>query len=162
MTGGAALKDRASLLAVAASLVGSAAATVCAQTLVPFTVTANGEITQPLGGKGGDAGRGRAVVFDPERGNCTICHPIPDKGAAGDPRLHGNVAPPLAGVGARLTEGQLRLRLVDGTRINPDTVMPPYYRIDGLARVGDAWRGRPVLQAGDIEDIVAYLQTLKD
>lgn len=152
---------RTNMRALVATLLVLASPPAVAQTLLPFAAT-NGAIAAPLGGVRGNATRGRAVVFDPERGNCTICHPIPDNGPGGDPRLHGNVAPTLAGVGARLGEGQLRLRLVDGTRINPDTVMPPYYRIDGLARVGDAWRGRPVLQAGEIEDIVAYLLTLKD
>ena len=68
----------------------------------------------------------------------------------------------MAGVAGRLTAPQMRLRLVDGTRINPDTVMPPYYRIEGLARVGEAWRGRPVLTGPEIEDIVAFLSTLRE
>ena len=73
----------------------------------------------------------------------------------------GDIAPPLSGVGARLSEGQLRLRIVDSSRLNPETVMPSYYKVDGLVRVASAWRGKPVLTAQQIEDVVAYLKTLK-
>jgi sulfur-oxidizing protein SoxX len=73
----------------------------------------------------------------------------------------GNLGPPLSGVGARLNQGQLRLRIVDSMRLNRDTIMPPYYRIDGLNDVGERWRGRPVLTAQQVEDTVAYLLTLR-
>ncbi len=127
-----------------------------AQKITPFVV-AGDAIPAPLAGLSGDPARGKALAFDPERGNCTICHPVP----GGDPRVQGNVGPPLAGVGERLTTGQLRLRLVDGTRINPATIMPPYHRVDGLHRVGREWAGKPVLDAQQVEDIVAFLATLK-
>lgn len=127
-----------------------------APALVVFKISGD-TIAEPLGGRRGDAARGRATAFDPERGNCTICHPAP----GGDPRTQGNVAPTLDGVANRLEEGQLRLRLVDAPRLNAETIMPPYYRIDGLNRVGEQWRDRPVLQASEIEDVVAYLMTLK-
>lgn len=130
--------------------------TAQAQQPAPFAVTAD-TIAAPLAGLKGDAERGRKLAFDPERGNCTICHPVP----GGDARGQGTVGPPLAGVGGRLSTGQMRLRLVDGTRINPDTIMPPYHRIDGLNRVGREWAGKPVLSAQDVEDIVAFLETLK-
>ncbi len=74
----------------------------------------------------------------------------------------GEVGPPLAGVGARLSPGQIRLRLVDPTRVNPAAAMPAYHRVDGLAKVDPRWRGRPVLSAQEIEDVVAYLATLGD
>ena len=144
-------------LLVAVPAASMAAAQSVPGALVPFVVAGDG-IVAPLGGARGDAARGRAVVFDGERGNCTICHPVP----GGDARAQGNVGPMLAGVAGRLTAPQMRLRLVDGTRINPDTVMPPYYRIEGLARVGQAWRGRPVLTGPEIEDIVAFLSTLRE
>jgi sulfur-oxidizing protein SoxX len=73
----------------------------------------------------------------------------------------GNIGPPLAGVGARLSEGQLRLRIVDSMRLNRDTIMPSYYRVDGLNLVAEAWRGKPVLTAQQVEDTVAYLLTLR-
>ena len=141
-----------------AVLACAAADSAAAQSpLVPFTVTGDA-ITEPLGGQRGDAARGKAIAFDGERGNCTICHPVP----GGDARTQGNVGPTLAGVAQRLSAGQMRLRLVDGTRINPETVMPPYYRIDGLNRVSEAFRSKPALATADIEDIIAFLQTLKE
>ncbi|SDB73544.1 sulfur-oxidizing protein SoxX [Belnapia rosea] len=111
-----------------------------------------------LTGQPGDAARGRAIVATRQRGLCLLCHagPFPEE------RFQGDLAPSLAGVGTRLTEGQLRLRLVDGRRLNPETIMPSYYRTEGLVRVGPAWQGRTVLSAGEIEDVVAFLLTLRD
>ena len=152
-TGGAALYG--SLAGVAIAQGPSAQAPP--EKMVPYIVKGQA-IAEPLGGQRGGAARGRLVLFDGERGNCTICHPVP----GGDPRTQGNVAPTLAGVARRLTEGEMRLRLVDGTRINPATVMPPYYRVEGLSRVGEAFRGRPALSATEIEDIIAFLQTLRE
>lgn len=150
--------ERSVLVAIALALTVSNHVDVRAQTtaIAPYRV-AGDAIAEPLAGLAGDAVRGRAVAFDPERGNCTICHPVP----GGDARGQGTVGPPLAGVGTRLTTGQLRLRLVDGTRINPDTIMPPYHRITGLNRVAREWAGKPVLTAQEIEDVVAFLATVK-
>ena len=80
---------------------------------------------------------------------------------APDERLHGDVGPSLMGVAGRLSEGQLRLRLVDGRRLNPASLMPSYYRLDGLRRVATAYAGKPVLTAEEIEDVLAYLMTLR-
>jgi sulfur-oxidizing protein SoxX len=105
----------------------------------------------------GDAARGRAIVANRQVGLCLLCHtaPIPEE------RFQGNLAPDLAGAGARWTEGQLRQRLVDARRLNPETIMPPYYRTDALVRVGSAWQGRTLLNAQQLEDVVAYLVTLQ-
>lgn len=105
-----------------------------------------------------DPARGRAIVLDRRLGLCLLCHsgPFPDE------KFQGNLAPDLAGAGSRWSAGQLRLRLVDATRLNPDTIMPPYYRVDGLTRVGAGWHGKPILTAEEIEDVVAFLSTLKD
>jgi len=104
----------------------------------------------------GDPVRGEAVVTR-QSSTCTLCHagPFPN------PHLQGNVGPDLRGVGARLSPAELRERLVDASRVNPDTVMPSFFRTEGLVRVGAPWRGKPILSAGDIEDAVAYLATLK-
>ncbi|MCY7386999.1 MAG: sulfur oxidation c-type cytochrome SoxX [Burkholderiales bacterium] len=104
----------------------------------------------------GDPSRGRDVVMGRD-GNCLLCHAIPETGA----RFMGDLGPPLAGAGARLSAAQLRMRLIDPQRSNPDTIMPAYARIDGLTRVGKAWRGKPILGAQQIEDVVAYLGTLR-
>jgi sulfur-oxidizing protein SoxX len=111
-----------------------------------------------LTGKPGDPARGRAIVANRTLGLCLLCHgaPIPEE------RFQGNLAPSLAGAGARATPGQLRLRLIDPARLNPDTIMPPYFRTDGLARVARNFQGRPILTAEQIEDVVAWLATLKE
>ena len=114
-------------------------------------------IPQSLTGKPGDAARGREISFSRDRGNCPVCHMLP----APDEKLHGDVGPSLVGVAGRLTEGQLRLRLVDGRRLNPASLMPSYYHQDGLKRVATAYAGKTVLTAEEIEDVLAYLMTLR-
>ena len=105
----------------------------------------------------GDAARGRAIVANRQVGLCLLCHsgPFPEE------KFQGNLAPSLEGSGSRASAGELRLRLVDASRLNPDTIMPSYYRIEGLTRVAPAFAGKPLLSAEQIEDVVAYLQSLK-
>lgn len=111
-----------------------------------------------LAGSAPDTVRGRAIVIDPLRGNCTICHVVPGDGE----RFHGDLAPSLAGVGSRYSLAQIRLRVADGRRLNPASIMPSYYRpTDRLFRVARRFEGKPVLTAVEVEDIVAYLVTLK-
>jgi sulfur-oxidizing protein SoxX len=133
----------------------SGCATQEAQPLLPYTVTGDA-IPAPLAAVAGDPERGRGVLAGRD-GNCLLCHAVPEAGE----RYRGNLAPPLSGVGARLTAGQLRLRIVDASLLNRDTIMPAYYRIDGLNRVGERWRGKPILTPQQIEDTVAYLLTLR-
>ncbi len=111
-----------------------------------------------LTGAPGDAARGRVIVLDRQRGLCLLCHAGPFR----EERFQGDLAPSLAGAGARLSDGQLRLRMVDGRRLNPATIMPSYYSTEGLVRVGRAWQGRTILSAEEIEDVVAFLVTLRD
>jgi sulfur-oxidizing protein SoxX len=119
----------------------------------------NGDaIPEPLGGLRGDAGRGRTIVLDREVGNCLICHAVPDPSEA----FQGELGPPLQGVGSRLSEGQLRLRIVDQTRLNPETIMPPYHRVEDLTNVAPRHRGKPALSAQEVEDVVAYLASLRE
>jgi len=111
----------------------------------------------PLTDRPGDPLRGRQIVQDHQLGNCLLCHAGPF------PALHlqGTIGPSLVGVGSRLDAGQLRLRLIDARKLNPDTVMPPYYEADGLNRVAHQWQSKTALSAQQIEDVVAYLATLR-
>ena len=102
-----------------------------------------------------DAARGREVFASRDVGRCVLCHGAP--GIA----LAGNVGPSLAGVASRLTVGQIRLRIADITRVNPDAVMPTFHRIEGMVRVAPEYRGMPALDAQQVEDVVAWLATLK-
>jgi L-cysteine S-thiosulfotransferase len=140
-------------------LVGAAglSATAGEESLVPYTVVGDA-IPASLTGTGGDPDRGRAIVLDRRLGACLLCHagPFPEE------KLHGTLAPDLSGAASRWTAGEFRLRLVDPTRFNPATIMPAYYRVEGLTRVGAAWRGKPILSAEQIEDVIAFLLTLRD
>jgi L-cysteine S-thiosulfotransferase len=120
-------------------------------------VVAGDAIPESLTGMPGDAAQGRALVVD-RTSTCILCHsgPFPEQ------KFQGDLAPSLAGAGSRWSEGQLRLRLVDASSLNPATIMPSYYRVEGLVRVGQAWRGKPILSAEQIEDIVVYLASLRE
>ena len=143
------------LLGALAGMLVSAAAVAGDADLVPYEVV-NYAIPAPLTDVPGDPVRGQAVMIDREGGNCLGCHEVPL-----DAEFFGTTGPPLTSVGARLNEGQIRLRLVDPKVLNPMTMMPAYYKVDGLHRVRKGFAGNPVLTAQQIEDIVAYLATLK-
>ncbi|MFB6448522.1 sulfur oxidation c-type cytochrome SoxX [Bradyrhizobium tunisiense] len=132
------------------------ATSATADTLAPYKIVGDG-IPAPLTGSPGDAARGRALVLA-RTTTCILCHtgPFPET------RFQGDLAPDLTGAGNRWTVSQLRLRLVDASRFNAQTIMPSYYRNDGLARVGRNFAGKPILSATEIEDIVAFLATLRD
>ncbi len=115
-------------------------------------------IPKSLTGQPGDAARGRAIVANRSVGLCLLCH----SGPIAEERFQGDLAPSLAGAGTRWSAGQLRLRIVDGSRLNADTIMPPYYRTTGLQRVARNFEGKTILTAAQVEDVVAYLVTLKD
>jgi L-cysteine S-thiosulfotransferase len=114
-------------------------------------------IAHPLGGLAGDAARGRSIVADRSLGLCLLCHSAP----IAEERFQGDIGPDLGDAGSRLSEAQLRLRLVDGRRLNPASVMPAYHAEQGSVRVGSQWKGKPVLSAQQIEDVIAYLRTLR-
>jgi L-cysteine S-thiosulfotransferase len=124
----------------------------------PAPVVIGDSMPNALGGLVGDVARGRSVVRDRQTGNCLICHAAPEP----EELFMGNLGPALQGVGSRLTTGQLRLRMVDQRRINPMTIMPPYFATTGLNRVAERYREQPALSAQAIEDVVAYLVTLKE
>jgi sulfur-oxidizing protein SoxX len=148
-------RGRAAVLgALLATLAGGAG---LADELLAYKVEGNA-IVAPLTGKPGDATRGRAIVTNRTVGLCLLCHsgPFPDE------RFQGNLAPDMRGAGSRWSVGELRLRMVDSHRLNPDTIMPAYYKLDGLTRVAPAFRGKPLLTAEQIEDVVAFLASLRD
>ncbi len=115
-------------------------------------------IPEPLTAEPGNPDRGRLIVRDLSAASCLICHamPIPEEPD------HGDIGPPLHGVGARLTPAELRERLVDPKALNPDTVMPSYFRTEGLKDVLMRYRGRTIYSAQQVEDVVAYLSTLTE
>lgn len=145
------------VLATAAALCTVGVAGAGGDELRPYVVVGDA-IPASLTGGPGDPERGRAIVANRQVGLCLLCHtgPFPDE------HFQGNLAPDLAGAGGRASAGQLRLRIVDASRLNPNTIMPPYYRVDGLERVAANFRGKPILSAEQIEDVIAFLVTLKD
>lgn len=138
-----------------------AAALVCAlaraEPLRSYSIVGDA-VPAPLTGTKGDAARGRKIVVTRQLGLCLLCHsgPFPEE------RFQGDLAPDLRGAGARWSEGQLRLRIVNAAKLNPDTIMPPYYVVDGLRQAAPQFRGKPLLTAEQIEDVVAFLATLRE
>lgn len=145
-------------VAVAAAVCAMLTGPVTAESLVEYQVDKSSySINEPLTGQAGDAENGKKVAVSRRKGNCLACHvmPIPEEA------FHGLIAPPLTGVGARYTEGQLRLRMVDAKLFNPNTIMPSFYKVEGIHRPLPEFEGKPVLTAQEIEDVIAYLATLK-
>jgi sulfur-oxidizing protein SoxX len=115
------------------------------------------QVVASLSGQPGDPVRGRALVVSRQEGLCILCHsgPFPEE------RFQGNWAPDLAASAGRLSPAQLRARIVDASRFNPDTIMPSYFRTEGLRRVAPQFAGKTILTAQEIEDVVAFLVSLK-
>jgi sulfur-oxidizing protein SoxX len=155
------LRESVSMMACAVVVALPAARHARAQTepdlRSTYTVVGDG-IPKPLSDERPNVENGRRIVTERQQGLCVLCHsgPFPEV------RFQGDLATNLAGTGSRWSEAQLRLRLVDASRLNPQTIMPSYYRTEGLERVGWQWRGQPVLNAQQIEDVVAFLRTLRD
>jgi sulfur-oxidizing protein SoxX len=141
----------------AASVLGSAGLADEPADMVDYTVV-DYAIPEALTDLPGDPDRGRAVAINRQLGNCLSCHamPIPEQA------FHGETGPDLRGVGDRYTAAQLRLQVVDAHAINPDSMMPAFYAVAGRHRVSDAFEGKPIIDAQQVEDVVAYLMTLKD
>jgi sulfur-oxidizing protein SoxX len=139
-------------------VVGHCMLAACAHKPVPPTQQPafSDALPEALTAKPGDAARGREIVVGRDA-NCLFCHAIPETGE----RFMGNIGPPLSGVGSRLTAAQIRQRIVDPTKVKRDVAMPAYYRVEGLEQVARQYRGRPILDAQQVEDVIAYLLTLK-
>ncbi|MBI3451437.1 MAG: sulfur oxidation c-type cytochrome SoxX [Rhodospirillales bacterium] len=125
--------------------------------LVKFEIK-NGGIPASLTGKPGDAAAGKKIVVGRRLGNCLACHEI---STLKNEEFHGNTGPVLDGVAGRLSAAEMRLRLVDATKVTPDTMMPPFYRTEGLNRVRKEFVDKTILSADQIEDVLAFLVTLK-
>ena len=119
---------------------------------------ANNAIPASLTGKPGDPANGRKVAIDRRKGNCLACHAI---SVIPEQQFHGNIGPALDGVGAIYSAAELRLRVVNPKVLNPDTMMPSFYRTTGFHRVQKKWQGKSIISAQEVEDVVAFLQTLK-
>jgi L-cysteine S-thiosulfotransferase len=146
-------------IAVVVPALALAAGAACAADPAPGEVAAYRVVDDgiPEALAAGDAARGRALVTARDPANCVLCHAVPDPAIP----FAGNVGPPLAGVAARRAVPQLRLRVVDNLRVNPQTIMPSYYRLAGLDRVAAPYQGKTILTAPQVEDVVAYLATLR-
>ena len=144
-------------MAIVATIAGGISWVQADAPVQPYVVVGDA-IPASLTGVPGDPVRGKAIVVSRQTGLCLLCHaaPLPEE------KFQGTIGPDLKGAGLRNTEGQLRLRIVDSRIFNPDTIMPSYYRQDGLEKIAPAFRGKTVLTAEQIEDVVAFLKTLRD
>lgn len=153
------LKPGAGLLAAIGFTVAAltAPALVAAQGAASYRIVDDSSIPESLTGKAGDPAKGRAVAINRKQGNCLACHvmPVPEQ------PFHGKVGPDLSDVASRYSEGELRLRVVDPKVLNAATIMPAFYRTDGFHRVAKKFNGKSILTAEQVEDVVAYLMTLK-
>lgn len=140
----------------AACTLGLAALSACDASqgaLITASMIEGDAIPAPLAADPGDAERGRTIFTERERGHCVICHTL----GSVDAPFQGNLGPTLTGIGARLTPGQIRLRIAKPSEVWPETVMPSYYRVGGLHQVRAEFAGAPILSAQEIEDLVAFL-----
>ncbi len=145
------------ILVSAAAAVLLLAGSASADGLVKYKVADNA-IQQSLTGKPGDAAEGVKTFTNRKLGNCLGCHQV--TALAKEP-FHGEIGPSLDGVAGRYSEAQLRMQVVNAKVLNPDTIMPAFYRTEGLHRVLDNFKDKPILTAEEVENVVAYLKTLK-
>ena len=148
------LTSLAALLVPVMMVAGSASAAGA----MKYEVVDNSSIPKSLTGTPGDAAKGKKTAISRKKGNCLACHkmPIPEQS------FHGEVGPDLAGVASRYNEGELRLRLVDSKILNESTIMPAFYMSEGFHRPLKKFVGKSILNAAEIEDVLAYLLTLKE
>ncbi len=118
------------------------------------------EIAKSLTGSSGDPVAGRKWIINRQLGNCLACH---KNSMMNDQLFHGEVGPPLDGAGSRWTVPQLRAIVANSKQVfGPDTLMPAFYRNGDAARTARAFKGKTILSAQQVEDVVAYLSNLKD
>ncbi|MEM1419222.1 MAG: sulfur oxidation c-type cytochrome SoxX [Pseudomonadota bacterium] len=149
-------------MALGAAVAALTVATALAGTVGPgdVEIVDDSAIPASLTGVAGDPVAGKDVFTGRKLGNCLACHQV--SSLMDEQQFHGEVAPPLDGVADRYSEGELRLQVVNSKVINEDTLMPAFYRVEGLNRVNEKFEGKTILTAQQVEDVVAYLQTLKE
>jgi sulfur-oxidizing protein SoxX len=142
--------------------IGAAAAEEVAPTAVSFT---DGAVSVSLTGVVGDPANGRQIM-NKGSGNCVACHEVT---ALAEFPFHGNIGPSLDGVADRWSEEELRGIVTNAKEMFPDSIMPSFYRTEGYTRPGKAFTGKalegpvePLLTAQQVEDVVAFLLTLKE
>lgn len=126
---------------------------------VEYKIVDGESIPASLTGKAGDPVNGKKVFLNRKKGNCLACHVVSE---LKDQPFHGEVGPPLDGTSDRWSEGEIRLRIVNPKVVNEDTIMPAFYRNDGLHRVLKKFQGKTMLSAQEIEDVLAYVMTIKE
>ena len=150
------VKRTLAVVAIGGSLALLLSSPASAADLIKYQIN-NDAIATSLTGKAGDPVNGKKLATNRKKGNCLACHsmPIPEQA------FHGNIGPDLKGVSNRYSEGELRLRIINPKVLNSETIMPAFYRVDGLNLVIKKFAGKPIISAQDVEDIVSYLMTLK-
>lgn len=152
--------------AIAVALAGLAAGAAWAGAVAPGDVTfEDGAVARSLTGAPGDPAAGAKIVGEKKLGNCVACHQV---GALSEIAWHGEVGPPLDGVADRWSEAEIRGIVSNAKMMFEGTVMPSFYKVTGFIRPGDGFTGdaateiTPILSAEQIEDVVAFLMTLKE
>ena len=147
---------------LAAVALPSWAAGPVAPSAVVFT---DGAVAQSLSGTPGNLDEGKTIISTNSLGNCVACHQI---SALPEVDFQGNIGPSLDGVASRYDEAHLRELVANAKHTFPDTIMPAFYKTEGFIRPGVAYTGKapegdlpPILGAQQIEDVLAYLLTLK-
>lgn len=152
-------KTISSLASVALLATGLSFTSVNAEDLVKYEIIDDNSIPVSLTGVAGDAKAGRAIMINRKQGNCLACHAVSDMS---EQQFHGKIGPALDGVAGRYSEGQLRMLVVNSKHVYPDTMMPAFYRAEGLHMVLKGFAGKSILSAQQVEDVIAYLGTQKE
>ena len=150
------VKRTLAVVAIGGSLALLLSSPASAADLIKYQIN-NDAIATSLTRKAGDPVKGKKLATNRKKGNCLACHsmPIPEQA------FHGNIGPDLKGISSRYSEGELRLRIVNPKVLNSETIMPAFYKADGFNRVMKKFVGKTIITAQEVEDIVAYLMTLK-
>lgn len=146
-------------LGIAAAAVISATGAF-AEAVKPMDVSfTDGMVEMSLTGQAGDAVEGRKVFANRKLGNCLACHMNSD---LSEQSFHGEVGPPMDGVADRWSEAELRAIVTNSKMVFEGTIMPSFYVDSGYERPLEKFAGKSILTAQQVEDVVAYLLTLKE